>query len=88
MKIKKNFEMVSIGDDYILVPVGDEMDKFNGTVILNDISAFLIEKLMIHRTEEELVDLIVDEYEVDRDTAKADTHAAIEKMKDLGVIDE
>ena len=88
MKIKNNFEMVTIGDDYILVPVGDEMDKFNGTVVLNDVSAFLIENLKTDRTEKELTDLMVEEYDVDRDTALSDIRASIEKMKDLGILDE
>lgn len=88
MKIKNNFKMVTVGDDYILVPVGDEMDKFNGTVVLNDVSAFLIENLKTDRTEKELTDLMVEEYDVDRDTAQVDIRTSVEKMKDLGILDE
>ena len=41
MKLESGFEIVNIADDYMLVPVGDQMEQFNGTVVLNDVSAFL-----------------------------------------------
>ncbi|MBR4500349.1 MAG: PqqD family peptide modification chaperone [Clostridia bacterium] len=88
MKIKNDFKIVNVGDDYILVPLGAEMDKFNGTVILNDVSAFLIDKLKSDRTEEELIELMLEEYETDRTTAQADINAAIERMKEMGIMDE
>ena len=88
MKRTPEFEIVNIADDYMLVPVGSQMEKFNGTVVLNDVSAFLLEQLKTDRTKEELVGLLMDTFDVDIDAARADVDTAIEKMKKIGIIYE
>ena len=88
MKRTPNFELVNVADDYILVPLGDQMEKFNGTVVLKEVSAFLLEKLESDLTIKELVRLLLDEYDVDFDTAQADVEKAVEEMKKLGIVYE
>ncbi|MBR4537622.1 MAG: PqqD family protein [Clostridia bacterium] len=88
MKLVSEFEIVNIADDYMLVPVGSQMEKFNGTVVLNDVSAFLLEQLKTDRTKEELVRLLMETYDVDTAAAQADVDMAIEKMKKIGIIYE
>lgn len=86
MKIKSGFEITNIADDYMLVPVGDQVEHFNGVVVLNEVSAFLLEKLKSDRTSEELALLLADAFDVDLATAQKDVHTAIEKMMSIGVI--
>lgn len=86
MKLAPDFEIVHFADEYILTPLGAQMDRFNGTVVLNEVSAFLMEKMKTDVTKEELVRLLTEEYEVDPDTAQADVEKAIEEMKKIGVI--
>lgn len=88
MKIKENFEMVRVVDDYVIVPVGDQMETFNGTVVLNEVSAFMIEKLKSDITKDDLVRCITTEYEIDLATAQRDVNIALEKMKKIGIIDD
>ena len=88
MRLAPEFEIVNIADDYMLVPVGSQMEKFNGTVVLNDVSAFLLEQLKTDRTKEELVRLLMETYDVDTAAAQADVDMAIEKMKKIGIIYE
>ena len=88
MKIAQDFELVRVADDYMLVPVGKKMEHFNGTVVLNEVSAFILEKLQEDRTIDELVNSIVSEFKIDAITAKNDLIIAIQKMKDLGIIYE
>ena len=88
MKMKPNFELVKIADDYMLIPVGDKMDSFNGTVVLNDVSAFLIEKMQGDVTEADLVKLLTEEFDVDLITATRDVNEALSEMKRIDIIDE
>ena len=88
MRIKQGFEVVNIAGDYLLIPVGDQIDVFNGTVILNEVSAFLINKLETDIDKDDLVILLVDEYGIDRKTAQEDIDEALEKMKKIGIIYE
>ena len=88
MRIKPGFEIVNIAGDYMLIPVSDQIDKFNGTVILNEVSAFLITKLSTDIEKDELVSLLVKEYGIDSKTAQEDIDEALEKMKMIGIIYE
>ena len=88
MKIAPGFEVVNIANDYLLVPLGEQMDKFNGTVILNEVSAFILNQLKAELTKEELVRLLMNEYDVSLETAQADVDKAVEQMKEIGIIHE
>ena len=41
MKIKDGFILRNVIDEYIVMPTGDNIGKYNGTVILNEVSAFV-----------------------------------------------
>lgn len=86
MRIISEFEIVKMADNYILVPVGDQIDKFNGTVVLNETSAFLIEKLRNNRTIDELIGLLIDEFDVSYEIAQIDVKAFIEKIHRIGIM--
>ena len=88
MKMKTGFEIVKIVDDYMLVPVGDQMEQFNGTVVLNEVSAFLLEKMKYDITEEELLKYVIDEYDVDKERARKDIADTIKQMIEIGIVHE
>lgn len=72
MKIKKKFLLREVMGENILVPVGDSDTTFNGIASLNDIGVFIWQNIESAKDEEELLQRILDEYEVERDVAKAD----------------
>jgi len=86
MKLKPDFQIVQMADDYMLVPAGDQIDSFNGTVILNEVSAFLLDQLKEDLEKDDLVERLVKEYDVDSATARADVDDAVEKMRQIGIL--
>ena len=88
MRIKPDFELVNIAGDFLLIPVGDQIDRFNGTVVLNEVSAFLINKLKTEIDRDDLVSLLIMEYGIDSKTAQEDVDEALEKMRKIGIIYE
>ena len=86
MKLKPDFQIVQMADDYMLVPTGDQIDSFNGTVILNEVSAFLLDQLKEDLEKEDLVERLVMEFDVDPATAREDVNAAVEKMEQIGIL--
>lgn len=88
MKMVNGFEIVNIADDNMLVPVGDQMEQFNGTVVLNDVSAFLLEKMKVDVTEEELVNYVLEEFDIDRERAEADVKNVLKEMIEIGIVHE
>ena len=88
MKLENGFEIVNVVDDYMLVPVGEKMEHFNGTVVLNEVSAFLLEKMKNDVTKEELIGYIMEEYDVDKERAKMDVENVLKEMIEIGIIHE
>jgi hypothetical protein len=72
MKIDKSFILREIAGDYVIVPTGETALQFNGLITVNEVGAFLWEKLQEEITEQELVEAVLAEYEVDADTAQKD----------------
>ena len=88
MKAKAGFVLRNVVDEFILMPTGDNIGQFNGTVLLNEVSAFVWEKLQSQISRDELLQAVLDEYEVDKDTASKDLDALIETLRGYNVIED
>ncbi len=87
MRIKENFVLQQIVDDYIVVPVGMEADRMHGIIKLNETGAYLWKKLMQkEQTKEELVKLMKEEYSIDAELAKYDVDCFIQTISGLGCL--
>ena len=88
MKAKTGFVLRNVVDEYILMPTGDNIGQFNGTVLLNEVSAFVWEKLQNPVSKEDLLKAILDEFEVQRAVAAADLDALLNTLRGYGVIED
>ena len=89
MKIKDDFVLQELVDEYIVVPVGEEADKLHGVIRLNNTGAFLWNHLsQKDQTIEDLAAAIMKEYSIDAADAKEDVVKFIEIIKELGCISE
>ena len=86
MKIKKELVKRDIAGDTILVPVGKTVYDSNGLFILNELGAFLWDRLETAESEGQLLQMILDEYEVTEDVAAKDLHTFLENLRELGII--
>jgi hypothetical protein len=69
MKIKEGFVVRKIANQYMAVPVGARAKELHGMIGLNETAAFLWELLKENRTEEELAELLYNEYEITEEKA-------------------
>lgn len=82
MQINPDFTIQKVGGSYVAVAVGETSKNFHGMIRLNETGAFLWNKMTERDcTEEELVDALLAEYEIDRETATRDVHKMIENLK-------
>ena len=81
MKIKENFMLRKVADTYVVVPVGDAVAEFNGMINLNEAGAFLWQLLENETTAEQVVEGLLQQYEVDKATAKRDVDNFINELK-------
>lgn len=87
MKIKENFLLRKISDVYVVVPVGSAVVDFSGLVNLNESGALLFEKLQKGAEEQDLVEALLEEYDVSEEIACADVKKFIKKVKDADILE-
>lgn len=88
MKVSNEFILREVAGEYILVPVGAAAVKLNGLITLNEIGAFIFKVLQKEQTEESVVKKILEEYEIDFETATEDLKAFLQQMREIGVLVE
>lgn len=88
MKAKQGFVLRNVVDEYLLMPTGDNIGKFNGTVLLNEVSAFVWEKLQTPLSKEDLLKAILDEFEVEKAVASKDLDALLDLFRSYDVIED
>lgn len=88
MKTKKGFMLRSVANRHVVVAVGQASVDFNGLITLNDTGAFIWKKLSDGCTYDELLQAILDNYEVDEDTAKDGINSFLETARSADLIEE
>lgn len=86
MKLKMQFILRDIVGETVLVPINESTSSFNGLITINELGKFIWENLEKVETEEELLQLILNEYEVDEDTAKKDLDEFLQVLKDIDIV--
>ena len=88
MKTKEDFILRKVGDETVVVAVGDSVVTFNAMLKLNESSEMLFTLLQAGATREELAQKLLSEYDIDEATARKDADAFVEQLLELGVISE
>ena len=87
MKIKNGFVLKSIAGENIVMPAGENIGTFDGAIVLNEVAAFIWSKMEESVSRNELLELIISEFDVDKEKAAADLDALILKLSGYGVIE-
>ena len=81
MKIKKGFVLRVVGNDHVVVPVGEMSKNFHGMINLNETGAFLWRFFSEEHTVEEAIAALCSEYEADRTQVEIDVNRFAEILK-------
>ncbi len=87
MKIKSGFVLRKIGSKYMAVPVGERTREIHGMVALNETGAFIWKLLEEGLPEAEIVEKILEEYDVDRETAEGAVGRFGKRLAEEGVLE-
>ena len=88
MKIKDGFVLRNVVDEFVVMPTGDNIAKFDGAVVLNEVSAFVFNMLKNAVSREDLLLAILNEYDVAEETAQKDLDALLEQFRQMGLLEE
>ena len=88
MKIKEGFVLRTICGQHVVSGEGTGNVNFAKLITLNDTAAYLFGKLAGagECTPEQMADLLAQEYEVDRETALADSEKLAAKWAEIGLL--
>jgi len=87
MKLKYQFAVRQIMDEYVVIPMGEAALKFSGMLNTNDVGAFLWRMLRNECSREELIQALLTEFDVDAATAEQDVETFIQKLRDLELLE-
>lgn len=81
MKVKSDYVLREVADQFIVVPTGASSVDFNGIITLNKSGAELFKLLEVERTQNELIQFLLEGYHVSKEKALMDVEAFIEKLE-------
>lgn len=81
MKVKDGFVLREVCGENVIVPTGKRSAEFNGIINVNELGAFLWEKLQEECSLEQLADYVVEEYEVEKEIVVKDIEEFIEELE-------
>jgi len=68
------------GKEYVLVPIANNIADMNSVYTLNETGAFLWEQIDGKKSVKDLIEALISEYEIDKESATRDVLSFIEEM--------
>lgn len=86
-RARQDLILREIAGENILIPVGEIAMNLHGMISLTESALLLWRELADWRSETELINRLLTEYEIDRETAAADTADFLHRMLELGILE-
>ncbi|WP_018462224.1 PqqD family protein [Segatella paludivivens] len=88
MRTKNGFNLRQICGENVIVAEGEENIDFSNIISMNESSAYLWKNIQDKDfSEDELVKLLTEEYDVDEITAKSDVNSLVKSWLNAGIIE-
>lgn len=88
MILSPGFKLMNIADEHLLIPVGEKAVSFQGVITLTEAAYYLLQCMSEPKSKTDLVNHLVQEFEVDDEIAEADVNVFVTRLLDMGVIEE
>ncbi len=88
MKLKNGIVTNSIDGESFAIATGEAAKEFNGLVKNNPTAAFIFELLKTEQTEDSIVAAMLEKYEVDEPTVRADVKELLALLKSKKLIED
>ena len=86
MTVEKNVILREIAGEYILIPTGSMALKFTGVFAISELGVAIWKLLEQEKSEEEIITLLLEEYEVDRETLSTDVKAFLQSLREKDLL--
>lgn len=86
MEVSKDVVYRCVAGEHILIPVGSAALGKNGMYILSEVGGLIWKGLSEGKDMEQIIEQILDEYDVDEKTARKDADALVERLEKAGLV--
>lgn len=86
MRIEKEFVLREIAGDCIIIPIGKTALEFNGLITVNEVGVTIWNMLQEEVTFDQLVQGILDEYDVEEDVVREDIQEFLDALAKDGIL--
>lgn len=86
MKIKKELMKREIAGESFLIPLGKTTYEANGLFVLTELGSFIWDLLPEAETEAQILEKILEDYEVDEATARKDLELFLDKLRNMEIL--
>ena len=86
MRVKSGFVVREVGGKKYAVATGDAARSFKGMLSLNDVGATIFNLLQSDTTAEQIVKVILEEYDASAEIVSADVDNFIRQLRSIDVI--
>lgn len=87
MTIKGTFVIREIAGDIVIVPVGETALSYNGMITTTPTGEAIWKALETDCDKESIIQMLLERFDVDYETAAADTEEFLESLRKLGIIE-
>ena len=88
MTVEKNVILREIAGEYILIPTGSMALKFTGVFAISESGVAIWKFLNEGKSEEEIISLLLEEYEVEKEGLTADVKEFLQSLREKGLLFE
>lgn len=88
MRIKEGFVLRKVGKEQVVVAIGPAAALLNGLIKLNASGVMLWNQLEQNTQRSELVDALLERYDITREQAEADVDTFLKPLLDIGAVTE
>lgn len=88
MQLSTNYEIVEVADEIIAIPVGSFAENNKDVFALSKAAGFLMKQLKEPKTREQLIHSILEEFDLDAETASKDVSVFLSEVMSNGLISE
>lgn len=88
MKIKDGYVLREVAGSNIVVPLGGNQVSFNGIMTLNPVGTLVWKCLEKGADIDEIVNAVLDVYDIDEATAKRDINIYVQKLREKDIVED
>lgn len=86
MKLKYNFVTMDMDGQLVAVPVGDTAGEVHGMIRMNKTASVILSLLKDDMTEEEIVDSLLERFDVSKEILTIEVHKLIVHLQNEGLV--